>query len=308
MEEACVTNIQKYSIHDGKGIRTTVFFKGCPLHCQWCHNPETQSPRPQLMFYKERCIGCEACVRICPSRAIQIAENEKEHRIAKTDRDRCVGCGKCSDICMANARELCGKRYSVRELVKEIKKDVAFYETSDGGITLSGGEVLSQNMDYIETLVRMVHENGISVYIDTCGAVPYENIQRVLPFTDVFLYDLKSMSEIIHKTYTGVSNEQILANLVHLSEDGGKIWIRIPVIAGVNDDIENIRKLAAFLNEHHILSEHIHLLPYHTVGIDKYYRLEGQKVEQMQVPTEETLALLKEELEMAGFHHVYIGG
>ena len=306
--EACVTNIQKYSIHDGSGIRTTVFFKGCPLQCRWCHNPETQKYGPQLMVYRERCRGCGMCVRICPQKAVVLTTDKEGRLTAKTDRNRCRVCGACTERCLANAREVCGKNYTVQNLVKELKKDVAFYETSEGGVTLSGGEVLSQNMDFIEALTRTLQENGISVYIDTCGAVPVQNIFRVLAYTDVFLYDIKSMSEEVHKKYTGVSNRQILENLIWLNEQKGRIWIRIPVVAGVNDDVENIDALIAFLKAHHIVPEHIHLLPYHTVGIDKYDRLGNTVGERMEVPAEATLVQLKELLEKAGFTHVYIGG
>lgn len=306
--EACVTNIQKYSIHDGSGIRTTVFFKGCPLRCRWCHNPETQNYRPQLMVYRERCSGCGRCVQICTQKAIVLTAEKDGRLTAKTDRNRCSGCGACTDRCLANAREVCGKNYTVRELVQELKKDVAFYETSGGGVTLSGGEVLSQNMEFVEALARALREHGISVYLDTCGAVPYENIRRIFAYTDVFLYDIKSMSEEVHKKYTGASNRQILDNLIRLNEQRGRIWLRIPVIAGVNDDRENIRALIDFLKEHHIVLEHIHLLPYHTVGIDKYDRLEQTAGERMEVPAEETLAQWKKLLEKAGFTHIYIGG
>ncbi|WP_443595913.1 glycyl-radical enzyme activating protein [Agathobacter sp.] len=308
MEEIRVTNIQKYSIHDGNGIRTTVFFKGCPLRCQWCHNPETQGYSPQLMFYKERCIGCGNCERFCQRHAVRIVENDAGIRLAETDRHKCIGCGECSDICLANARELCGKSYTVRELFRELKKDTAFYETSGGGVTLSGGEVLSMNMDFIETLAHMLYDNGISVYIDTSGAVPYENIQRILPYTEIFLYDIKSMSESVHKAYTGVSNEHILENLIRLNKEKGRIWLRIPIIAGVNDDLNNIEEIIVFLKNNFIRPEHIHLLPYHTVGIDKYERLEELPREKMLVPKEQTLEALKDIFEKAGFDHVYIGG
>ena len=153
MRQPLITNIQKYSIHDGRGIRTTIFFKGCPLSCQWCHNPETQSFQGAVLFYQDRCIGCGACARSCPEGAIHMEDKKR----AVTDSSRCKACGSCLDDCLHNARELCGTRWEIRDLVKEVLKDRAFYETSGGGVTLSGGEVLAQDPDYIGGLMKLLH-------------------------------------------------------------------------------------------------------------------------------------------------------
>lgn len=273
-----ITDIQKYSIHDGEGIRTTIFFKGCPLKCAWCHNPETQSFEQEHFFYEERCVGCGECG------------------------------GRYYEDCVNNARELCGKELSVSHLLKEILKDQAFYETSNGGVTLSGGEVLCQDKDFILDLVKVINARGISINIDTCGNVDFSRMEEILPYVNVFLYDLKVMDEDEHKKYTGVSNRLILENLVKLSEKGAKIWIRMPIIGGVNDSLENINKTVEYLKDNKIHPEHIHLLPYHNTGSGKYSRL-GRKYEDcFYVPEKSLLEEYKRIFESSGFSNVYIGG
>lgn len=316
-----ITDIQKYSIHDGEGIRTTIFFKGCPLSCLWCHNPETQSFWQEPFFYEERCTGCGQCSQDCPHQAIRMETelNEKDRQSgsdasqagrqrAVTDRSLCITCGRCLDSCVNNAREICGRAYTVRELVTEVLKDQAFYETSGGGVTLSGGEVLSQDMEYILELVKILYQKGVSINIDTCGQVRYNAIEKVLPYTDVFLYDLKLMDADRHRHYTGVSNEQILENLIRLAKDKGRIWIRIPVIGKVNDTVENMEQTADFLNKNHIQPEHIHLLPYHDMGRGKYSRLAREYQQDFTVPDQERMEQLQHIFAEAGFTDVRIGG
>ena len=219
-----ITNIQRYSIHDGPGIRTTVFFKGCPLRCAWCHNPETQSFELELMS------GADGC-------------------------------------------KVCGKSMSVESLVTELMKDIAFYETSGGGVTFSGGEVLAQDMEYVVRVMQSLKNRGINTAVDTCGDVPYENIRAVLPFTDIFLYDIKLMDAVLHEKYAGHGNARILDNLKTLSKEGAVIWIRVPVIGTVNDSDENFSRMADFLKENDIRYGQIDLLPYHDTGSSKYPRL-----------------------------------
>ena len=305
-----ITDIQKYSIHDGEGIRTTIFFKGCPLRCQWCHNPETQRYDREVFFYEERCTGCGACMQDCPHQAIRYGSEGTDtgKLLAVTDRSLCRACGDCVDSCVNNAREICGRSYTVRELVEEALKDRAFYETSGGGVTLSGGEVLTQDTAYILELVKGLHQRGISVNIDTCGLVDYDVIAKVLPYTNVFLYDLKLMNREEHLRYTGVSNERILENLIRLAKDGGRIWVRIPVIGGVNDTTENMEQTVAFLKENGICPEHIHLLPYHDTGSGKYGRLDRDYQQDFTVPDKETLERLQHIFTDAGFADVRIGG
>lgn len=298
MTEPKITSIQRYSIHDGKGIRTTVFFKGCPLRCAWCHNPETQKYIPELLFYEERCKDCKACADECET-----------GNAPNNNRSACKACGDCIDACAYDAREICGKTYSIDELMNELLKDRAFYENSGGGVTLSGGEVLSQEPGYIEELVKRLHRSGISVNIDTCGAVSYSAFSRFLPYVDTFLYDIKLLDDDRHILLTGKSNKIILDNLKKLSNEDKKIWIRIPVIDGVNATTEDIRAIAMFLKEANIKYQQINLLPYHDTGSGKYAHL-GIDYDDInyKTPSVDCLNELKRSLEVLGAGLVEIGG
>ncbi len=299
-----VFNIQKFSIHDGDGVRTTFFFKGCPLRCAWCHNPESQRFGAELVFYANRCVSCGACAARCPENA-----NRLEDGKLIFSRDLCRAHGACADVCLHDARELAGRRRTVDELVKEALKDRIFYETSGGGVTLSGGEVMVQDMDFVEALCRRLHGEGVSVYIDTCGYAPYENFKRILPWTDLFLYDIKLMDGEAHRKYCGRDNALILENLIRLSRDGARIHIRIPVIGGINDTEAFMAQTAHFLTENHIRAERISLLPYHDYGKSKYENLQRSYAEDgMRVPSAERMEELKKVLEEKGFQGVQIGG
>lgn len=295
-----VTNIQRFSIHDGEGIRTVVFFKGCPLCCAWCHNPETQRYQRQLLTDPEKCAGCAACVRVCPQSAVHL-EGGKE----TTDHMLCSGCGTCTEYCILNLREVAGKEYKVKDLVKELKKDEIFYEESGGGATLSGGEVMCMDMDYIEELAKELARQGITVTIDTCGYASYENFSRLLPYVTTFLYDIKIMDSDVHKKYTGVYNTLILDNLKKLSDDPerkAKIYIRIPVVKGVNADDNNMEAAIKWLKAQHIEVSQVNLLPYHNTGSGKYGRLgtmyQGGKFE---TPDKEEMGHFLEMFRQAGF-------
>ncbi len=304
MNRPLVTDIQRYSIHDGTGIRTTVFFKGCPLTCAWCHNPETKNFSRQLLFNGEKCTGCGSCVQVCPQRAVKIRGG-----IAVTEAGICSQCGVCTDYCLQNIREISGMYYTVDDLLQEIEKDKVFYERSEGGVTLSGGEVLAQDPDYLEELLLKLHERGYRVNIDTTGYAPFPVIKRLLPYVDTFLYDVKHMDPDLHKKYTGVGNSLILENLKKLSREGAGIWIRIPVIGGVNASAENMVQTAGFLKEKRISLQQINLLPYHNTGSGKYKRL------QWEYPEESFTRPAREELEgyatifhEYGFQNIKIGG
>jgi pyruvate formate lyase activating enzyme len=298
-----IINIQKYSIHDGDGIRTTIFFKGCPLSCLWCHNPESQNYGEELMYNGEKCTGCMACIDICPQRAISKEENQ-----VFTDRNKCNLCKACIDYCVNNAREFVGKEYKVAQLVKEAEKDRMFYEESGGGITLSGGEVMTQNMDYIEELLKKLKKKGYNIAIDTCGQAPYENYTRVLNYVDTFLYDIKLMDNEKHIKYIGKSNKLILDNLKKLSEARANINIRIPLVESINTDDESIEDFIKFL-KNNINVKKINLLPYHNTGKSKYERL--QKVYEgvnFEAPSKERMETIKDKFEKAGFINIKIGG
>ncbi|MEG0308796.1 MAG: glycyl-radical enzyme activating protein [Clostridium sp.] len=298
-----VLNIQKYSIHDGDGIRTTIFFKGCLLSCLWCHNPESQNYSEELMYNEEKCAGCLACAEICPQRAI-----EKDGQHVCTNRGKCDLCKTCIDHCVNNAREIVGKEYTVAELVKEAEKDKMFYEESYGGITLSGGEIMTQNMDYIEELLKKLKRKGYNVAIDTCGYAPYENYERIMKYVDVFLYDIKLMDTTLHEKFMGKGNELILSNLKRLSDAGANINIRIPTIEGVNADKDSMEEIITFLKDN-IIVKKVNLLPYHNTGRSKYDRLQREyKGYELSTPSEERMKEIKESFEKQGFINVKIGG
>lgn len=299
-----ITAIQKYSIHDGDGIRTTVFFKGCNLRCTWCHNPETQNYKKELLFDEDRCVGCGNCVDVCPAEAITLEGGK-----AVTDRKKCTACGECVDYCNLNLREIAGQEYPVDQLVKELRKDEMFYEESGGGVTLSGGEVMMTDIDYLEELVKKLHHFGISVTIDTCGQAPYENYQRILPYVDTFLYDIKLMASEIHKQYMGTGNELILSNLEKLSRDGARLYIRIPTVKEVNGSDEAMRSIINYLQEKNIHVTKVNLLPYHNTGSGKYMKI-GKNYEgaDLHAPDKEEMNHFVELFREAGFHNIKIGG
>lgn len=304
MKTAVVTNIQRYSTHDGDGVRTTIFFKGCPLSCRWCHNPESQDFRKELFFYGNKCKNCGGCISRCPSGA-----NGMEGGKLVFDRSKCTACGSCTDWCIYEARELAGVDYTVEQLVKEAKKDRMFYEQSGGGVTLSGGEVMSQDIEFLEPLCRALHREGLSVFVDTCGFAPYEKYEKILPYVDTFLYDIKAMDSAIHQEWTGVENGLILENLKKLSAAGANIYIRIPTIGGVNADEGFMQQVIAFLKENNIHPAQVNLLPYHNYGRNKYVSLAKEYDDaSMQVPTNEQMEQFKELFINNGFAKTNIGG
>jgi len=283
MTTGIIFNIQRYSIHDGPGIRTTVFLKGCPLNCWWCQNPESQLSGQEMVFWEDRCIGCGACSLNCPSGAIQMENNKPV-----TDKNKCNLCGKCSRICPAQAREMIGKKLTAEEIIKEVEKDLVFYEESGGGVTFSGGEPLEQS-EFLEELLNGCREKKIHTTVDTTGYISWEILNKISPKVDLFLYDLKIMDNEKHKKYTGVSNEIILENLKKLTSVHNNIFVRFPVIPGINDDYQNIRKMGEFLSSLKIAQ--VNLLPYHHIGIDKYKRLGNKyKLVDIQPPSEEQLS------------------
>lgn len=255
-------NIMRFSIHDGPGLRTTIFFKGCPLHCGWCHNPEGLDRDTQLVHRPDRCIACAECREACPAEAINIHDGAITRLPA-----RCRLCGACVEACSTESLRLIGKRMTVTEVMDEILKDRSFYEESKGGITCSGGEPLSQS-DFLEAVLSACKSEEIHTALDTSGAAPFELFERILPHLDLILYDLKLMDEERHEHETGVSNREILENLRRLSDGDQEIIVRIPVVPGFNDSNENIVVAGAFLASLPRLPE-VHLLPYHQAGEEK---------------------------------------
>ena len=299
-----ITNIQKFSVHDGDGIRTSVFFKGCPLKCQWCHNPETQRYERELECDPEKCTGCGACARICPNQAITMKEGKPV-----LNREACTLCGKCENFCPAGIREVVGREYTVKELVKELMKDQIFYEDSGGGVTFSGGEVMTMDLEYLIAAAKELRRQDVTLTIDTCGYVPYEKFQAILPYTDTFLYDIKVMDSELHKQYMGVDNKLILENLIRLARDGARIYIRIPVVKEVNGNERNMRETIAFLKEHDIHPPQINLLPYHDTGSGKYPKLDMEyKGTDLHAPDREEMEAFVRLFVEAGFANTKIGG
>lgn len=299
-----ITNIQKFSIHDGDGIRTTVFFKGCPLKCEWCHNPETQKFEKEMQVDREKCTGCGACAAVCPNGAIHMEEGRPI-----LDAEACVFCGKCIRFCPTGAREVIGQEYTVKELVKELMKDQMFYEESGGGVTLSGGEVMSMDMDYLLAVAKELKRQDVTLTIDTCGFVPYEKFQELLPYVNTFLYDVKVMDPELHKKYMGTDNALILENLVRLAKDGARIYIRIPTVKEVNGNEENMKETIAFLQEHDIHPAQINLLPYHDTGSGKYRKLDMEyKGTDLHAPDKEEMEALAALFINAGYKNTKIGG
>lgn len=299
-----ITNIQKFSVHDGDGIRTTVFFKGCPLKCEWCHNPETQRFEKEMQVDREKCTGCGTCQAVCPSGALHIEDGQPV-----LDTGACVLCGKCVNFCPAGVREIVGQEYSVKELTRELMKDQMFYEESGGGVTFSGGEVMAMDMEFILAAARELKKQDVTLTIDTCGYVPYERFQELLPYVDTFLYDVKVMDPELHKKYIGTDNRLILENLVRLARDGARIYIRIPTVKEVNGNAGNMRETIAFLQEHDIHPAQINLLPYHDTGSGKYRKLDMEyKGTDLHAPDREEMEALAALFVEAGFKNTKIGG
>ena len=265
MKQPFIFNVQKFCVHDGPGIRTTVFFKGCPLRCAWCHNPESQDFAPELLVNAEKCTSCRQCLPTCPAGAIR-ATGEG----IVTDRASCRACGSCVDECLKGAREIAGHQATITELLAEIEKDRVFYEQSGGGVTLSGGEVLCQP-EAARELAQTCKSRGIHVAIDTCGHATYENLARLLDCADLFLYDLKHLDSLRHRKFTGQDNHLILDNLLRLSATGQSIHLRIPLIENFNADDAHIESVARFVRQLNL--SRIDLLPYHNTGSSKYERL-----------------------------------
>ena len=283
---ATVFEIKRFAVHDGDGIRTTVFFKGCPLRCLWCHNPEGLTYKPQLAFYRGKCIGCGACAAVCPTHAHEMEEGKHIFH-----REKCVACGACAKACLGNALTLYGEETTVEALLPRLLEDKDFYDNSGGGVTLSGGECLTQ-ADFCAALLKALKENGVSTAVDTCGLVPRESLDKVIPYTDVFLYDLKAVDGAVHKKCTGADNALILDNLRYLDEKGCKIEVRIPYVPDYNDG-EKERMLSVLRGLKNLVR--VRVLPYHRYAGGKYAALDMENTLPEKTPTDEEIALFGKE-------------
>ena len=245
MKDPLIFDIQRCSSVDGPGIRTTVFLKGCNLDCFWCHNPEGKNALPELAFFDARCTGCGLCKRVC-------------------DNEKCTLCGKCAQTCINGARKHYGKGYTDHELMNILLEDKVFYDATDGGVTFSGGECMLYP-EYLERILKMLKENGVHTAVDTAGNIPFESLERVLPYTDIFLYDIKCIDEKLHKKGTGVSNRLILENLDRLISLGADIVVRVPMIPSFNGS-EELVKIKEYIEKRNLKAEY---LPYHEMGLGK---------------------------------------
>jgi len=268
MTEGVIFDIQRYSIHDGPGIRTVVFLKGCPLHCEWCSNPEGRNPLPELQFFSSRCERCGRCLEVCPREAVNRVLDCVPAE--KLDRHACDLCGLCVEACPSSALVLSGRRMTVEEVMVEVKKDLAFYRRSGGGVTLSGGDPLAQP-SFARALLERCGEANIHSAIETCGHAPEQVFRQVLEPSDLVLYDLKHMDPVEHQRLTGVSNTVVLGNLRVLAGMGKPIVARLPLIPGRNDSLANLREIGTLLSGLGI--REVHLMPFHQLGKDKYQRL-----------------------------------
>jgi pyruvate formate lyase activating enzyme len=287
-------DIRRYSVHDGPGIRTTVFFKGCPLSCWWCHNPEGRSPKPNLILFGDRCLSCGDCLAVCPQGAIV-----RDEEVIRTLPSVCRACGTCVETCPSEARQLAGRWMSVAAVVREIEKDIAFYDESGGGVTLSGGEPLVQP-HFADALLEACVGRRINTVVDTCGLADKNMLLCLSEKVDLFLYDLKVLDPVKHQKYVGVSNDSILENLEALARKRKPIVVRFPVIPGINDGAEDTRQMAVFLSRLGLLR--IDLLPYHHIGVEKYRRL-GLRypLDGLEPPSPDHLRQIAQQFEREGF-------
>jgi len=273
-----IFNIQRASLDDGPGVRTVLFFKGCPLRCPWCHNPESQNWKPELMTLHDRCIGCGACSVACPIRAIEKT---------RIDRSLCEGCGKCAEACPGGALEMAGRLYSAEEAVREAVRDAAFFEATGGGVTLSGGEPLAQP-GFARDVLKSLKERGIHTCVETCGICADGAIDALIPYVDEWLYDIKLTDEAAHLSMLGAPLSTVLHNLHILKEARANITLRCPIVPGVNDTESHFAAIRTIARE--VSAMGVDVLLYHRLGSDKHQRLGREALQEFPVPSAEQIA------------------
>lgn len=289
-----IFDIQRFSIHDGPGIRTTVFFKGCPLQCMWCHNPESRTSERQLAFYSNKCIGCGKCIVACPNGAITMEAN-------RVDRGKCLVCGACAEACPAEALKMIGKKQSVEEVLKVVLRDMPFYKTSKGGATISGGEPTYQ-FDFLICLLQAFKENGLHTAIETCGMTTTDKISAVMEYCDLFLVDIKAVDNSKHKKLCGADNTQVLQIARFIAESEKEVVFRTPIVPGCNDSENDITMLGEFIKSLPG-NRPLELMPYHKIGSGKYEAL-GMVYQLPEVESPENLSELKRTLKDMGVNVV----
>lgn len=300
LREGIIFNIQRYSVHDGPGIRTTIFIKGCPLDCWWCHNPESQSGSLEIMYDMDRCSSCQFCMEKCPEGAVQLIDGNRIWL-----KEKCILCKNCIENCPAGALELVGKKVSVADIISEVEKDIIFFDESNGGVTISGGEAFVQ-FEFIKEIIQELKNRDIHIAVDTCGQIDWAKLEELKDSVDLFLYDIKHMDSDKHRQYTGVGNELILENLARLKDFHSNIIIRIPVIPGINDDELNIKKTGKYVKG--LGLKKVNLLPYHDIAKNKYVKLgRNYRIEKDKSLSDEKMNRLSEIMQKVELQ-VKIGG
>ena len=279
-------DLSRYCLNDGPGIRTTVFLKGCPLRCIWCHNPESQRMTPEILFSQSSCVNCGACSAVCPNKCHRLGD------LHIFDRSECIACGKCAEACAKKALRIVGREFTAEEIISEVLKDKTFYATSGGGMTVSGGEPLLQ-VEFLERLLTLARKEAIHTAVETCGFAPQESFERIAPLTDCFLFDYKETNSEKHKKFTGKDRSLINENLAFLNGIGANIILRVPLIPGYNDSLENIEGIRETVKKYPSIRK-IEVLPYHPLGVSKEKELGWQKEDTIEVPDKKLIdAFLK---------------